>query len=111
MSVNVTTPPTPLSPMSNWTQNLYAPELGSANALFPPGTAINQSSGAGVEAAAAADDEEYFYQVEQLTFLWVLFTLIVIGNSIVLITLSVSKAVIVKCLGRGSSQCELSLSL
>ena len=45
------------------------------------------------------EDEEYFYQVEQLTFLWVLFTLIVIGNSIVLITLSVSKAVIVKCEG------------
>ena len=91
MSVNVTTPPTPLSPMSNWTQNLYAPELGSANALFPPGTAINQSSGAGVEAAAAADDEEYFYQVEQLTFLWVLFTLIVIGNATVLVALSISK--------------------
>ena len=46
------------------------------------------------------EDEEYFYQVEQLTFLWVLFTLIVIGNSIVLITLSVSKAVIVKCIGK-----------
>jgi hypothetical protein len=25
-------------------------------------------------------DPEYFYQVEQLTFLWVLFTLIVIGE-------------------------------
>ena len=37
--------------------------------------------------------------MEQLTFLWVLFTLIVIGNSIVLITLSVSKAAIVKCEG------------
>ena len=35
------TPPSP----SNWTQqNVYSPELGSANALFPsPGTAINSS--------------------------------------------------------------------
>ncbi len=41
--------------------------------------------------AIEAEEEEYFYQVEQLTFLWVLFTLIVIGNSTVLIALSVSK--------------------
>ena len=53
------------------------------------------------------EDEEYFYQVEQLTFLWVLFTLIVIGNSIVLITLSVSKAVIVKCEGKSVMILEL----
>ena len=33
----------------------------------------------------------YFYQVEQLTFLWVLFTLIVIGNATVLIALILSK--------------------
>ena len=45
--------------------------------------------------------------MEQLTFLWVLFTLIVIGNSIVLITLSVSKAVIVKCEGRSVMILEL----
>ena len=37
--VSVTPSPT------NWTQqNVYSPELGSANALFPsPGTAINSS--------------------------------------------------------------------
>ena len=33
----------------------------------------------------------YFYQVEQLTFLWILFSLIVIGNATVLIALIVSK--------------------
>lgn len=45
-----------------------------------------------VNTTSAADgDSDYFYQVEQLTFLWVLFTLIVIGNSIVLVGLSMSK--------------------
>ena len=37
------------------------------------------------------DVTEYFYQVEQLTFLWILFFLIVIGNATVLIALIVSK--------------------
>lgn len=39
------------------------------------------SSSSEVNATATSDqaDPEYFYQVEQLTFLWVLFTLIVIG--------------------------------
>ena len=49
--------------------------------------------------SAQADDPEvntstnpgYFYQVEQLTFLWILFSLIVIGNATVLIALIVSK--------------------
>ena len=35
--------------------------------------------------------ETNFYQVEQLTFLWVLFFFIVVGNSAVLIALLVSK--------------------
>lgn len=45
------------------------------------------------EAAAANDTNisEYFYQVEQLTFLWILFILIVIGNATVLIALTLSK--------------------
>ena len=34
---------------------------------------------------------QYFYQVEQLTFLWVLLTFIVIGNATVLIALLLSK--------------------
>ncbi len=42
-----------------------------------------------VEGEAAA--KGYFYQVEQLTFLWVLFTLIVLGNSTVLVALCLSK--------------------
>jgi len=49
--------------------------------------------------SAQADDPKvntstnpgYFYQVEQLTFLWILFSLIVIGNATVLIALIVSK--------------------
>ena len=35
--------------------------------------------------------EANFYQVEQLTFLWVLFFFIVVGNSAVLVALLVSK--------------------
>ena len=38
------------------------------------------------------DGTQYFYQVEQLTFLWILLTLIVIGNATVLIALLLSKA-------------------
>ena len=38
-----------------------------------------------------SDGSEYFYQVEQLTFLWILLTLIVIGNATVLIALLMSK--------------------
>ena len=38
-----------------------------------------------------SDGTEYFYQVEQLTFLWVLLTMIVIGNATVLIALMMSK--------------------
>ena len=37
------------------------------------------------------DGSAYFFQVEQLTFLWVLLTLIVIGNAAVLIALLMSK--------------------
>ena len=37
------------------------------------------------------DSTDYFYQVEQLTFLWVLFFFITIGNATVLIALLVSK--------------------
>lgn len=37
------------------------------------------------------DGTQYFYQVEQLTFLWILLTLIVIGNATVLIALLLSK--------------------
>jgi len=37
------------------------------------------------------DVAEYFYQVEQLTFLWILLTCIVIGNATVLIALLLSK--------------------
>ena len=47
-----------------------------------------------VEANLTANDttsSAYFYQVEHLTFLWVLFTMIVIGNGTVLIALSLSK--------------------
>ncbi|CAL1298824.1 unnamed protein product, partial [Larinioides sclopetarius] len=33
----------------------------------------------------------YFYQTEQLTFLWVLFLMIVAGNSAVLVALLLSK--------------------
>ncbi len=55
----------------------------------------NNSKTDAIEAteAAASDSDvtDYFYQVEQLTFLWVLFTLIVIGNATVLIALLVSK--------------------
>ena len=40
------------------------------------------------------DGTQYFYQVEQLTFLWILLTLIVIGNATVLIALLLSKAYI-----------------
>ena len=35
--------------------------------------------------------KEYFWQVEQLTFLWILLTFIVIGNATVLIALLLSK--------------------
>ena len=45
------------------------------------------------------DVTQYFYQVEQLTFLWVLFALIVIGNSTVLIALLLSKGSIHKPCG------------
>ena len=38
-----------------------------------------------------SDDDINFYQVEQLTFLWVLFFFIVVGNSAVLVALLVSK--------------------
>ena len=42
--------------------------------------------------AEPVDATDYFYQVEQLTFLWVLFIMIVIGNATVLIALSLSKS-------------------
>jgi neuropeptide S receptor 1 len=37
------------------------------------------------------DVTQYFYQVEQLTFLWILLTCIVIGNATVLVALLLSK--------------------
>ena len=60
------------------------------------GPAINDTLPAGVVLPSPEDEDEdgltgYFYQVEQLTFLWVLFTLIVIGNATVLIALTLSK--------------------
>ena len=44
-----------------------------------------------VNGGGPKDVTDYFFQVEQLTFLWILFSLIVIGNSTVLIALIVSK--------------------
>lgn len=51
-------------------------------------TFINTSSN-----KSAEDDYEiyYFYKTEQLTFLWILFTMIVVGNTAVLVALSLSK--------------------
>ncbi|XP_041761215.1 cardioacceleratory peptide receptor-like [Anopheles merus] len=69
--------------------------------LAPPATSAG--SGASIIAAvngAAADDngtrgEEinsfYFYETEQFAFLWVLFTVIVLGNSAVLVTLMLNR--------------------
>ena len=52
--------------------------LNSSDLADPDETSVNNNPG-------------YFYQVEQLTFLWILFSLIVIGNATVLIALIVSK--------------------
>ncbi|XP_040174982.1 cardioacceleratory peptide receptor-like isoform X3 [Anopheles arabiensis] len=69
--------------------------------LAPPATSAG--SGASIIAAvngAATDDngtrgEEinsfYFYETEQFAFLWVLFTVIVLGNSAVLVTLMLNR--------------------
>jgi len=62
----------------------------------------NDNSSAVVEKEAEASEDlldndtndqgkEYFWQVEQLTFLWILLTFIVIGNATVLIALLLSK--------------------
>lgn len=61
--------------------------------------ALSGGGGGGTEPTAATNDttvkktdgSEYFYQVEQLTFLWILLSLIVIGNATVLIALMMSK--------------------
>ena len=95
-----------ISPMASKTCQKWSKMLSGRPTVYsvmktnpwPFGTNINMSSNP--PWAVEAEEEEYFYQVEQLTFLWVLFTLIVIGNATVLIALSVSKAVIAKCLGR-----------
>ena len=58
------------------------------------GTLTSNGTTAGNATAAAekkTDGSAYFFQVEQLTFLWVLLTLIVIGNAAVLIALLMSK--------------------
>lgn len=57
------------------------------------GSASPDAAGPTVNATVDPTDAAsgYFYQVEQLTFLWVLFTLIVIGNATVLIALTLAK--------------------
>ena len=44
-----------------------------------------------VSSSSVSDITEYFYQIETLTCLWVLFALIVIGNGTVLVALTLSK--------------------
>ena len=61
---------------------------GKSHRQWPTKIQLQKMTGNSNETTSS---ETNFYQVEQLTFLWVLFFFIVVGNSAVLIALLVSK--------------------
>ena len=82
--------PRPGSSLSNWDGKVN--EGGVVTATTSAASLGEEGlEGSGNSTSKTADAAEYFYQVEQLTFLWVLFTMIVIGNATVLIALMLSK--------------------
>ncbi|XP_013778409.1 cardioacceleratory peptide receptor-like isoform X2 [Limulus polyphemus] len=54
---------------------------------------VNTSDNTSSNSSTEEDEIEYyyFYKTEQITFMWVIFTMIVVGNSSVLVTLLMSK--------------------
>ena len=84
----------PVEPSEDLLADSGDPDAADIMLAVINGTLTNNGTTAGNATAAAekkTDGSAYFFQVEQLTFLWVLLTLIVIGNAAVLIALLMSK--------------------
>ena len=63
----------------------------SASSITSTATFVNMTTASTLFGSTTAASAINFYQVEQLTFLWILFVFIVVGNATVLIALLLSK--------------------